>query len=341
MKTRFLYCAALLALCVLGALVCGPKPARAADETAKLWLDYPGKEGAGKGKHVVLIAGANEYNPEVGLPILGRILAGHHGFHATVLFTVNKEGAVDPNENNNIPGLDALDDADLLIILCRFRELPDDQMKHLVDYVEAGKPVIGLRTATHSFQYSAKSTSTYKKYTWNNKDSNFDGGFGRQVLGETWIRHHAPNGKTSTRALFAPGASSDPILRGIKDGEIWGTTGAYGIRPLLPGCKPLLLAQVIEGNKPDGKPAVGPLNDPMQIIAWTREYSVVPGKTGRAFTTTMGSAGDIQSEAFRRLIVNASYWAVGMEDKIPEKADVELVGPPVVFHKGITPAQMQ
>jgi hypothetical protein len=305
----------------------------------KQWVTWEGKEGPGVGKKIVFIAGANEYNPESGLPILAHILAERHGFHCTVLFTINKAGEIDPNTNNNIPGLEALDNADLLVILCRFRNPPDDQMKHIVDYVESGRPVIGLRTATHSFK---NLKGTYEKYNHNNKDQAFEGGFGRQVLGETWINHHAPNGKTSTRGVFAPGAASDPILRGIKDGEIWGTTGVYGVRlPLLDNCKTLLLGQVIMGNKPDGKPEEGPLNTPMMPVAWTRTYTITPGKTGRVFTTTMGSAADLQNEAFRRLMVNATYWALGMEDKIPAKADVDFVGPTMPFKNGMKPAEMQ
>jgi hypothetical protein len=291
------------------------------------------------------VAGANEYNPESGLPILAHILADRHGFHCTVCFTLNKDGQIDPDTGDNIPGLEALDHADLMVILCRFRNPPDEQMKHVVDYLETGKPVIGLRTATHSF---AGIKGQYARFNWDNKDAAFDGGFGRQVLGETWIRHHGPNGATSTRGIFAPGATSNPILRGVNDGEIWGTTGVYGLRlPLLENCKPLLFGQVLDSGKPDGKPAEfipgskTKANDPMQPVAWTRTYSIAPGKTGRVFTTTMGSAGDLQNEAFRRLMVNATYWAIGMEDKIPEKANVDFVGSHMPWKKGMTPGEMQ
>jgi len=308
------------------------------------WLTLQGKDGPGKGKHVVLITGANEYNPETGLPLLARILAGQHGFDCTVLFTLNRAGEIDPNTSDNLPGLEALDHADLMIILARFTKPTDEQMKHVVSYLESGKPVIGMRTATHSFAYPGNSHSIYKKFSWDNHDPAFDGGFGRQVLGETWITHHAPNGSTSTRGLFANGAADDPILRGVGDGEIWGSTGVYGIRlPLLANCKPLLFGQVIEGGKSTGKPAVGKLNDPMMPIAWTRTYSLTEGKTGRVFTTTMGSADDlIKSPALRRMLVNATYWATRMEDKIPEKASVDLVGNPMpTLKKGTKPADLQ
>src|SRR5690349_4054875 len=115
-----------LGMLSLTAVVCLCHLARADD--AKQWVTWEGKEGLGKGRHIVLIAGANEYNPESGLPILGHILAERHGFNCTVLFTINKKtGEIDPGTNDNIPGLEALDHADLMVILCRFRALPDEQ----------------------------------------------------------------------------------------------------------------------------------------------------------------------------------------------------------------------
>ena len=112
-----------------------------------------GKDGPLAGKHVVLIAGDDEYRSEELVPQLGRILAARHGCQCTVLFAVDpKTGFIDPAAQN-IPGLKALDKADLMVIFTRFRELPDEQMKHIADYVESGRPIIGLRTATHAFWY--------------------------------------------------------------------------------------------------------------------------------------------------------------------------------------------
>jgi hypothetical protein len=64
----------------------------------------------------------------------------------------------------------------------------------------------------------------------------------------------------------------------------------------------------------------------MMPIAWTRTYATSSGKTARVFTTTMGASQDLQSEGLRRLLVNACYWVLGMEDKIPAKSNVDLVG---------------
>ena len=171
-------------------------PALAADP----WVVYEGADGPGKGKHIVLVSGDEEYRSEEALPQLGKILAKHHGFKCTVLFAIGKDGTIDPNRNDNIPGLEALRSADLMIIATRFRDLPDEQMKHIVDYVESGKPIIGMRTATHAFNIKSK---TYAKYSWNSKD--WAGGFGRQVLGETWVNHHGHHGKESTRGIIAHG----------------------------------------------------------------------------------------------------------------------------------------
>src|SRR5262249_7668127 len=120
------------------------------------WIVFEGKDGAGKGKHVVLVSGDEEYRSEQGLPQLAKVLAERHGFRCTVLFAIDPDGTINPNRNDNIPGLEALDTADLMIIATRFRNLPDEQMKHVVTYLEAGKPVIGLRTATHAFALKSK-----------------------------------------------------------------------------------------------------------------------------------------------------------------------------------------
>jgi type 1 glutamine amidotransferase len=288
------------------------------------WVVYDGGDGPGKGKQVVLISGDEEYRSEEGLPQLGEILAKRHGFKCTVLFSIDpKDGTINPNLHDNIPGLEALDSADLMILLTRFRNPPDEQMKHIADYVNSGRPIIGLRTATHAFDIP--DGKTYAKYGWHSKQ--WDGGFGRQILGETWINHHGEHGKQSTLGIITPGAETHPILRGIKSGDIWCPTDVYAVRlPLPSDCQPLVLGKVLEGMKQSDKPVAGKQNDPMMPVAWAKTYTSASGKTGRVFTTTMGASQDLLNEPLRRLIVNACYWSVGLEDKLPEKANVDLVG---------------
>lgn len=297
-------------------------PARGADD----WVVYEGKDGPGKGKHIVLVSGDEEYRSEEALPQLAKILALRHGFRCTVLFAIDpKDGTISPNVNNNIPGLEALQKADLLVIATRFRDLPDEQMKYIVEYLEAGKPVIGLRTATHAFNLGK--SKTYAQYSWANGTDGWKGGFGRRVLGETWVSHHGDHGRQSTRGVLAKGQEKHPILRGILNGDVWGPSDVYGVRlPLPDDSKPLLMGLVLEGMMPTDTPVEGAKNDPMMPLAWVKSYSVAEGKTGRSFTTTMGASQDFESEGLRRLIVNACYWAVGMEDAIPAKSKVDLVG---------------
>src|SRR4051794_8880914 len=270
-------------------------------------IDYKGNDGPSHGKQIVLISGDEEYRSEEALPQLGKILAKHHSFTCRVLFAIGKDGTIDPNQNDNIPGLEALRKADLMIIATRFRDLPDDQMKEIVDYVESGRPIIGLRTATHAFNIKGK--KKYARYTHNSKE--WDGGFGRQVLGETWISHHGNHGKESTRGIIAPGAKGHPIVRGIKDGDIWGPTDVYEAHPPAKAT-PIVLGQVLKGMKSTDAPVEGKKNDPMMPVAWIKSYTGKQGKAARVFNTTMGAATDLETEGTRRLLVNAVYWAVGL-----------------------------
>ncbi len=180
--------------------------------------------------------------------MLGKILSEHHGFKCTVLFPIDKDsGEINPNEQTNLPGIESVDSADFVILGLRFRELPDDNMKHLVDYVEAGKPIMGLRTSTHAFNYSRDKKSPYAKWSFNSKD--WSGGFGRQILGETWINHHGEHGGESTRGVLVESDKSHALLRGVED--VWGPTDVYEVRDTLPNdSNVLMLGQVLEGMQP-------------------------------------------------------------------------------------------
>ncbi len=305
------------------------------------WVDYKGHDGPGRGKHIVLISGDEEYRSEEALPQLGKILAKHHGFHCRVLFAIDpKTGFINPNNLQNIPGLSSINNADLIVVFLRRRNLPDEQMKVIDDYLSAGKPVVGIRTATHAFLPSHSSTWAHYGDTYQGEKKEWAGGFGRFVLGETWVNHHGKHKHESTRGIIAPGAAGLPILRGIKDGEIWGSTDVYEVRLPLPGdSRPLVLGQVTTrkgkydesdrfyGMRPDdGPPVSGAKNNPMMPIAWTKTYQIPSGERGRAFCSTIGASVDLTNEAVRRLLVNAVYWGLGMEDKIPENgANVEIV----------------
>lgn len=308
------------------------------------WVVYEGSEGPGKGKHIVFVTGDDEYRSEEGMPMMARLLARRHGFTSTVLFAIDpKTGAIKPDEQKNIPGLEKLAQADLMVLFTRFRQLPDEQMKHILDYAESGRPIVALRTATHPFNYAKDSTSPFRKWSWNSREPGFEGGFGRKVLGETWVSHHGAHNKESTRGVIAPDAKDHPLVRGC--GDIWGPTDVYGVR-LPADCKPIVLGQVVAGMKPGDPPVEGRKNNPMMPVAWTRSYAWPDGKANRIFVTTLGASQDLESEGLRRLLVNACYWALGLE--VPEKANVEMVGgyAPTPFGfgtyvKGVKPADLR
>jgi type 1 glutamine amidotransferase len=307
------------------------------------WVVLEGKEGPGKGKHIVFVTGDEEYRSEESMPQLAKILAVHHGFTCTVLFGIDpKTGEIDPCTVDNIPGLAALDKADLMVLFTRFRDLPDDQMKHIMDYTNSGRPIVGLRTATHAFRFKKHAKGPYRKWTFNARPPT-KGGYGRQVLGETWINHYGHHNVESTRGVIVPGQEKNPIVRGCED--IWGPSDVYGLTTLHGDCTPIVLGQVLTGMKPTDPP-----NEQKKAIpvAWTKTYTGTAGKASRVFTTTMGHAGDLKSEGFRRLLVNACYWALGMEGQIPERAKVDIVGTydpvPIGFgkyKKGLKPSDHQ
>src|SRR5262249_2962977 len=157
------------------------------------WASYAGQAGPGHGKRIVFVTGDEEYRSEEAAPMLAKILAARHGFDCTVLFCLNpQDGTIDPLNQTNLVGAKALQDADMMVIFTRFRELPDDQMKYVSDFVNSGKPILGIRTATHAFEIKRNKQSAYAQYDWQSKT--WPGGFGQQVLGDTWVNHHGSHG---------------------------------------------------------------------------------------------------------------------------------------------------
>lgn len=308
------------------------------------WVTYKGGDGPGKGKKIVLVSGDEEYRSEEALTMLGKILAKKYGFTCTVLFAIDpKTGAINALDQTNIPGLENLRDADLMVIAARFRELPDAQMKYIDEYVKSGKPVVGLRTATHAFFYSRDKNNQYKKYDWRSKEKGWENGFGGRVLGETWVDHHGHHGREGTRALIdgVQQRAKNPILNGVKD--IWGPTDVYTINKLPDNSTVLMHGLSTLGMTADSPPN---LDKSVMPIAWTRTYKSESGKEGRVFATTMGASIDFLSEDLRRLLVNACFWALNLESQIPEKADVNTIGEysptmfsPDLFKQGTYPSK--
>jgi len=302
------------------------------------FVTYPAASGPGKGKNIVLISGDEEYRSEDGMPMLGKILSQRHGFNCTVLFSVGADGTIDPNAGTSLTHPEALDSADAIVMLIRFRKWPNDAMKHFDDAIKRGVPVIALRTSTHAFQLPG--TSDFKDY--NN--------FGKKVLGEQWVNHWGNHKSEATRGVIEAANAGEAVLSGVS--EVFGNTDVYEAAPPA-DAKILLRGQVLSGMNPaDGpadykkKTAAGVeqgINDPMMPVAWTREVKNADGKTNKILCTTMGAATDLANEGLRRMLVNGVFWGLGMA--VPAKADVTRVGSfePLMYgfnggKKGVKPA---
>jgi hypothetical protein len=303
--------------------------AAAVTGVASAQIVYEGEAGPGKGKHLVFVASDHEYRAEQACPALAKILAKHHGFRCTVLFGVDSKGYIQGGASN-IPGLEVLKEADGLVFFTRFLDLPAEQMQPIIAYLKEGKPIVGLRTSSHAFKILEKD-GAYQKFDYRYEGDDFKGGFGEQILGNTWEGHYGRNHRQGTQIQLIEEKLDHPILRGVKD---HGFCYAGGYKSVVrEGMEVLANSQPMNGMKPDS-----PLDKkkPPVAFAWTYHYSLDGGKQGRAFHNTQGASEDLLDESYRRMLVNGVYWTLGMENEILADSNVAIVGPyhPTAFKNG-------
>ena len=313
----------LLAL-LIAPLSLSAQPAANTNQT-QTSVTYPAKAGPGQGRHVVFLAGDEEYRSEEALPMLAKILSQRHGFKATVLFSVDADGTINPKSSRSLSDSAALDTADAVVMSLRFRAWSDEDMARFDRFLRLGKPIVALRTSTHAFSGFPKG-SPWESWNYDNQ-----GGFGKRVLGETWLTHWGRHKVEATRGVIEAAAHSHPLLRSVSD--LFGDTDVYEAYPP-PDATILVRGVVLQGMTPDS-PAASyrrvrvtdkqeqPVNEPPMPIVWTRLHKNENGTTNRILTTTMGSATDLQNEGLRRLVVNGVYWGLGLD--VPARADVSYV----------------
>jgi len=229
--------------------------------------------------------GEADYRSHETMPGIADELSRQHGIRVTVCTS-------DPIEDKqpvyHFAGLEALDDADLLVVYTRFRVLAESQMETIRAYLDSGRPVAGLRTSTHSFRFPKD--SPYE--SWN-------AGFGTDLFGTPWRNHYGAGSRT--KVTTAPGAAAHPILDGVEssfDVRSW----LYQVLPLPETCKPLLMGEVVDFVDDGGGP---PVPNP---VAWTNTHN-----EGRVFYTSMGHPEDFTAPSFRKLLLNGMLWAMGNE----------------------------
>lgn len=267
---------------------------------------------------VVFVTGDEEYRSEESMPMLARIVQRELGAEVKVCYSLDSAGIVDPNRTKSISGLEALEEADLMVLFTRFRNLPDAQRAYISDYAESGRPMVGFRTATHAFYYEDST-----KQFWNND-------WPTQVFGQQWITHHGhfEDGQAPlTRVSLLEGAGEHPILRGLSGFEAfsWLYHVDGGDWSLAGDSAPLLYGRALRSNhEAAGRLEQYPLEQP---VAWTKTYRGSSGQSARVFFTTLGHPYDFKLEAMRRLALQGIYWALGEEAAIPEEGlKVDIVG---------------
>jgi type 1 glutamine amidotransferase/nicotinamidase-related amidase len=225
---------------------------------------------------VVFLSAENEYAAAETLPAFAHDLELRQGLHCDILqASTAKQGA----EIHFISGMESLVNADLVVVFARRRGFQTDQMKYLRDFLDRGKPLIGLRTASHAFD-SRGSAPKAGHDEWPRFDP--------EVLGGNYHSHYDAGPVVTITP--AAGADSHPILKGVEL-PLFSHGSLYKASPLASGTTLLLV-----GTIPDQTP---------EPVAWTHQY-----KSSRVFYTSLGHPDDFANPQFRKLLTNAIFWAM-------------------------------
>jgi type 1 glutamine amidotransferase len=240
---------------------------------------------------IVFVTGDHEYSGEFTLPLIAAELEKNYGFRTKVLKAY-------PNQNaeKDIPGLEALQEADLAVFYLRWRQLPPEQLEHIDKYLKSGKPVMGFRTTTHAFNFP-KGDASERWNAFGEFALNAPPGWGGKAA-HTHYGH-----ESSTDVSVIEKALNHPILTGVAP-NFHVRSWLYRVLPDYPtkGSEWLLMGKSVNPDK-------AAIENP---VAWTGTNSF----GAKVFTTTMGHPEDFQIEAFQRLVINAIHWELGK--KVPK-----------------------
>ncbi|HEX4143434.1 MAG TPA: ThuA domain-containing protein [Pirellulales bacterium] len=231
--------------------------------------------------HVVFLIGEDEYRTEETLPAFAASELVPRGVRCTFVLA-------DPQDRNHFPNIAVLREADLLVLSVRRRVLPPAEIAEVHAYLDAGRPLVGIRTASHAFEgKTAEATPAWGK-------------FDLEVLGADYLGHYSnktPAGGVATLYQIVPEQAIQPLLTGIARGESRSASSLYKNHDLASTTTVLMTGHV------EGQNEVEP-------VAWINSY-----RGGRIFYTSLGGAEDFQVPAFRRLLLSAVYW--GLDHQVP------------------------
>ncbi len=246
-----------------------------------------------KKPYIVFVTGDHEYSGEATLPVIAAELEKHYGFRTKVL-----KAFPDHNSEENIPGLEALQEADVAVFFLRWRRLPADQVKYIEDYLKTGKPLVGFRTTSHAFNYP-KGHPLEKWNSFGELAFNSPPGWGGKA------NHTHYGHKSTTDVSIIPAAAKNTLLTGVIN-NFHAKSWLYKVLPDYPtkGSTWLLMGHAINPDKKDA------FDNP---VAWSGKNSY----GAKFFFTTLGHPEDFDLEPFQHLVVNAIHWAAGKP--IPKK----------------------
>ncbi len=216
-------------------------------------------------KHLVVLCAEKEYRTNESLP---KFAKEHLSDDFRISFVWD-----DADDRNNLPGMEVVEDADVLLVSVRRRTLPTAQLKFVRDHVDAGKPVVGIRTASHAFCLRGKEPAAGLE-NWTE--------FDKQVFGGNYTNHHGNGPKTSVS--LAQQSRESVIHLNVDASKIVGNGSLYKVSPLAETATPLLTGSIPSA---DAEP-----------IAWVNQRS----DGGLSFYTSLGHIDDFANTEFQKML---------------------------------------
>lgn len=228
-----------------------------------------------KKAHIVFLItkDTNNYEAHITIPVFAEKLRKEHGFNVTVLLGEGEHGSY------RYPNVDALSSADLLVVFARRIALPHDQMKVIKDYINRGKPVVGIRTANHAFKVNGRIEQGFEDW--------FE--FVGEVLG-CENKGYGPQ-EDGAEMSVVPEAVGHPIVKGLVPAQ-WHGNGSLYLVELLDKQATVLMQ--------------GKHKDNSQPVAWTRTAAA----GNKVFYTSLGYPTDFSLSQFNMLLINGIKWAL-------------------------------
>ncbi len=222
--------------------------------------------------HVAILVSDDHYDADKTLPQFAQQLREQYGCHCTIL---HGQGGSD------IPLTAELESVDCLVLFIRRLALPKEQLERVRAYIASGRPLVGLRTASHAFDVRGNRTDGQAEWPE----------FDAQVLGGNY-HDHGPNDR-GTDVAIVPSQVEHPLLAGVTPAR-WHSTGSlYYTSPVAAGCNVLM---------------TGSLDGRSEPLTWTRTVG-----NSRIVYSALGHPDDFRQEAFRQLLINAVFWSMNRE----------------------------